>query len=193
MLMKGRVFLMTKKRSAKVFVAPSSSPSTTPSPYSSSHSKLYLSPNLSLSYDIISSISNYISQGLSLSDSFSLLGIPKSTYTRWFKIANTELKNREDGIYDSSNDIYLSLLFDTEQSLSHYQLTLLSKLNNSDDTKATTFLLERVFKDRFAVQTNVKSESNVTLGTGGKIEIVIKDETDKEKVDQLEKEILMNR
>jgi len=163
---------------------------TTNTSYTSS--KLYLNANLSLSYSLISQLANYISQGLSLTDSFSLLGIPSPTYKKWFSIANKELSNREEGLYDSSKDIYLSLLFDTEASLSNYQLSLLTKLNQSNDTKASIFLLERIFKDRYAIQSKVSIDSNVNLATPSKLEIVIKDERDDKRLEEMEKEILLN-
>lgn len=152
--------------------------------------KYYLNPNLTLSYELINQLTSSISSGLSLNDSFILLGIPKNTYTNWFKLANEELSNRDKGIYDTSRDIYLSLLYDTESSLISLQQSLLSKLIKSNDTKATMFLLERLYKDRFSITT--KNESNISLTQPKSIEIIVKDETDSSRLDKLEKEVLLN-
>lgn len=155
--------------------------------------RLYLNPNLSLNHQLIDAIISHLNYGSSLADAFILCGIPKSTYSLWFKKARTEEIAREQNQYNTDNDIYLDLYYSCQQTLAQYQQRLLNTINVASergDWKAAAFILERVYADRFQLSSKVENVS-LTSGDGesNKIEIVITDQTNVDRVADMERKI----
>jgi hypothetical protein len=155
-------------------------------------SKAYLNPNLTLTPALIEAITESIFKGLSLHDSFTLHGIPRATYTKWFKVAQEENTNRiTKGIYDTSKDIFCELQMTCEQSLIALQQELISTVYQASrtDWKAAQFLLERIFKDRFQASSTIEQRTIEEQADHSKIEIIITDQTDDNRVAEMERNI----
>lgn len=156
--------------------------------------RAYLNPNLSLNASVVDAIISHLNYGSSLADAFILCGIPKPTYSSWFKKARNEELSREQGNYNTDNDIYLELYYSCQQTLAQYQQRLLNTINIASergDWKAAAFILERVYADRFQVSSKVE---NISLTNGDDdskvIEIVITDQTNPNRVADMERKIV---
>lgn len=155
-------------------------------------SNRYLNPSLTLTPDVISLAVSSIQKGISIHDSFLVLGIPKATFSSWFKKANDEIHNRELGKYNTANDIYLDLFYQVQQATVQFEHNLLSRITQNQDWKSAAWLLERINRERYQLTNKVESVATTDTVDHSKVEIVITDQTDDERIARIEREIGSN-
>lgn len=149
----------------------------------------YLNPKLTLSYELIQHVCEMVLEGTSIKDAFLILGIPTSTFSNWFKRAQTEIRNREQSLYDTANDIFLELYYQVYQSVKLFEYKLQKKILKDTDWKSAAWLLERANKDKYYLSGKTTVREEAIEEDDSVVQVIITDMTDKERLEEMEREL----
>ena len=146
-----------------------------------------------LTYNIILEIQECLKDGCYIETAMNFVGIPKERFYEWNKIAIAELKQRDIAFDTKSKrkdeqEIYVQFHNAIRKSLAESErsdLAIISRVADSGNWQAAAWRLERKHPERYGLN-NLRENQQDNVREPLKIEILIDDQTDENRIKALE-------
>lgn len=142
--------------------------------------------------DVILNVYQTLRSGSTLESAAAIAGVSTVAFFEWLRIGRKELKDRAFDLHHDDKERYVKLLYAVEKAHAEYEVNTLKIIDAAAAKgawQAAAWRLERKFPKHYNINMMLKDEVITEEVDLNKIDVVVTDETDDKRLEQIENEI----